>query len=113
MEARLRSDIQVAGLGRHAETLGLIYTVIHKGHAEGGMIFVKWLDGRDVTLLTETQKNGTRGWRLMTAAPLPEGEANQRLEQERSFDPDLWVMEIVGAAKHIATVFSPILSDQG
>ncbi|MEM7739355.1 MAG: DUF1491 family protein [Pseudomonadota bacterium] len=111
MQARLRSDIQVAALGRQAVARGLIYTVIQKGHAEGGIICIKWLAGRQVTLLTEAQHDGDRGWRRMSPNPLPEDEADRLLAQERSFDPDLWVVEFVGGAEHIDTLLSPILSD--
>ncbi|MEM9284849.1 MAG: DUF1491 family protein [Pseudomonadota bacterium] len=107
---RLRSDIQVAAIGRQAEAVGLIYTVIHKGHAEGGMIFVKWLDGRDVFAFAETQADGVLGWRRMTPEPVPEPEADRLFEQERSFDPDLWVIEVVGSARHQEAILTPIVS---
>lgn len=107
---RLRSDIQVAAIGRQAEAAGLIYTVIFKGHAEGGMIFVKWLVGREVYAFAETQLDGEPGWRRMTALPVSEAEADQLFDQERSFDPDLWVIEIMGAAHHQEAILTPIIS---
>lgn len=107
---RLRSDIQVAAIGRQAEAAGLIYTVIHKGHAEGGMIFVKWLDGREVSAFAETQLDGVPGWRRMTALPVSEAEADKLFDQERSFDPDLWVIEVVGAARYQEAILTPIIN---
>ncbi|MEO1658912.1 MAG: DUF1491 family protein [Pseudomonadota bacterium] len=107
---RLRSDIQVAAIGRQAEAAGLIYAVIHKGHAEGGMIFIKWLDGREVFGFAETQTDGASAWRRMTATPVAEAEIDHLLEQERSFDPDLWVVEVIGSARHQETILTPIIS---
>ncbi len=96
MTARLRSDLQVAALKRLTEADGLMFMVLHKGHEEAGIIFVKWLDGRAAHVYAEGQTNGDRGWIKKTGAPVEEAEADRLLAQEQAFDPDLWVVEVIG-----------------
>ncbi|MEM9810068.1 MAG: DUF1491 family protein [Pseudomonadota bacterium] len=100
MAARLRSDVQVAALQRQTEAEGLMFAVVKKGHDEAGIIFVKWLDGRDVRLFAEAQIQGHRGWLERTDGPVPEVEADRLLANEQNFDPDLWIVEVIGAARY-------------
>lgn len=96
---RLRSDIFVAALIRQAEVDGAFAAVTHKGVAEAGAVFVKVarLD-RSADLYGPAPQSladddgGRRFERLFVAAP--EFEVDERLQRERRFDPDCWVVEI-------------------
>ena len=95
MPPRLRSDIQVQALQRRAEGEGLVFTVLHHGHDEGGLIFIKWVEGRRARLFTERTVGDERRW-VAKGPEADERDADQRLAKERDFDPDLWVVEIMG-----------------
>jgi len=106
MAPRLRSHLQVAALQRHAESLGLMFAVLDRGHDEGGLIYVKWVEGRDALLLTERAVSDQRRW-VQIAAGF-EAEVNAKIASERDFDPDLWAVEIMGSRQHTKTVLDPL-----
>lgn len=107
MPARLRSDLQVSALQRTVEAEGLIFTVLHKGHEEGGMIFIKWVEGREARLFSERTVGDERRWVERGDAPMAEAEANMAIAQERSFDPDLWAVEVMGNFTAADRILSP------
>lgn len=108
MAARLRSDLQVSALQRTAEGEGLIFTVLKKGHEEGGMILLKWVEGREARLFAEGSVGDDRGWIARGEEPVPEYEANETIRSEESFDPDLWVVEVMGSFDGIARLMNPL-----
>lgn len=96
MAARLRSDLQVSALQRQVEAEGLFFAVLARGHEEGGLIYIKWVEGRSAQIFTEETVDDARRWVRRGADDMAEGEANLFLDGERSFDPDLWVVEVSG-----------------
>ena len=108
MVLRLRSDVQASALQRQAEAEGCFFSVLHRGHEEGGLLFIKWVDGRDVGLFCERTVGDTRRWAQRGGLPMAEAEANQILESERSFDPDLWVIEVEGRLETAERLLDPI-----
>lgn len=107
MTARLRSDLQVSALRRVVEAEGLIFTVLHKGHEEGGMLFVQWTEGSHSLVFAEEAIGDTRGWRQRTGDPVPEADASEFIRQERAFDPDLWALEVLGPFAAAERILSP------
>lgn len=108
MALRLRSDVQVSGLQRQAESEGLFFSVLHRGHEEGGLIFIKWVEGRSAKLFCEQTVGDERRWVCRTSEKIPEAELNQMLTSEQSFDPDLWVVEIMGRFEAAAGMLNPV-----
>lgn len=85
--------------------------VLHRGHDEGGMIFVKWVAGRQTLLFTERTVGEERRWVRLTPEPMPESDANLRIGSERDFDPDLWALEIMGPFESADEVLRPVSED--
>ena len=98
---RLRTDIWVSALIRQAENAGALVTVVKKGAAEAGTVFLI-VDGGDGTgelygpapqSIFDTDRPTDRIFsQLVAASILPDLET--RLSSERRFDPDLWIVEI-------------------
>lgn len=97
----------MAALQRRVEAAGLMFTVLRRGHEEGGLIFIKWVDGREATLFTEATVNDARRW-VVRGGTAPEFEINERVAKDESFDPDLWVVEILGSSAHVAAILDPV-----
>ena len=77
--------------------------VVAKGDVTAGAVLVKQapLDGsatlyqRSIDFMT-----GNRAWVVLAAGPEPEVDA--AIERQRSFDPDLWVIEVEDrAGRHL------------
>ena len=49
-----------------------------------------------------------RGWIARGEEPVPEFEANETIRSEESFDPDLWVIEVMGSFSAIARLLKPL-----
>ncbi|GGY53114.1 DUF1491 family protein [Parvularcula lutaonensis] len=107
MAPRLRSDVQVSALQRAVEAEGLMFAVLHKGHEEGGMIFVKWVEGREAVLFTEQTIDNERRWVRRGESVVPEAEANAIIASEREFDPDLWAVEVMGSFEKAERILNP------
>ncbi|MEE9315128.1 MAG: DUF1491 family protein [Rhizobiaceae bacterium] len=98
---RVTSEFWVGALLRRAQAGGAFVCVLHKGAKEAGAIFVviNNLAG-DATLLgpapqmvyDETVEN-TRYFEPLLNG-VPEAEVSEKIKRERSFDPDIWVIEI-------------------
>lgn len=110
MTARLRSDIQVSALQRQVEARGLVLTVLSHGHDEGGLLFVKWVEGREAKVFAEGRVGDGRGW-LTRRDACPERDADAFLESERAFDPDLWVLEVLGPFGAAEDILYPLARD--
>jgi hypothetical protein len=98
---RLRSDLWVSALLRRAQGEGAFVAVRRKGADQAGAIYivVNCLDGRHDLYSPAPQMafdDATPPDRLFS--PLLSGaeaaDVDQRLEQEISFDPDCWIVEI-------------------
>jgi hypothetical protein len=100
--ARLTSDFWVSAYLRQTALDGLVAVLRRRGAAEAGAIFVK-LDRLDGTAAlygpapqTLADEAGARRFQLiLDADPLA---IEDRVERERRFDPDLWLVEIENRA---------------
>ncbi len=98
---RVTSEFWVGALLRRASQQGAFATIIHKGAAEAGAIFiiVNDLSGH-VSLLGPAPQmsygSGRSVDRLFeqVAENLTDNELAEKVARERSFDPDVWVIEI-------------------
>ena len=102
-EPRLATGIWVSAYLRRCQGEGAFGAVVRKGAEEAGAIFLKInrldgtcdLYGPAPQAMSEDEDGGWGGRRferLMNGSP--ESEADERIARERSFDPDLWMVEI-------------------
>lgn len=92
----LCSDLWVSALIRRAEIGGAFATVVAKGDPTAGSVIVKAYDTsqRIAKLYTEAfGQDGERLW-IQPVASEMEGELDAYIGRQRSYDPDLWVVEI-------------------
>lgn len=96
--SRLATGIWVSAYLARLQAEGISTYVVAKGDATAGAVLVKLatMDGkaqafqRTLDLMT-----GARAW--MTLAEGDEREVDAAIAQQRSFDPDLWVIEVEDA----------------
>lgn len=100
--ARLTSDFWVSAYLRQAAHDGLVAVLRRRGSPEAGAIFVK-LDRLDGTAAlygpapqSLADETGIRRFQLILDAD--PGSVEERVEKERRFDPDLWLVEIENRA---------------
>ena len=99
--ARVTSQIWISALIRRAQTAGAFVTVLHKGNAEAGAIYLVVSDLSGMMTLHGPALQGAydsdgsldRKFEILLENVSDE-QVKNRIEQERSFDPDLWVLEI-------------------
>lgn len=92
---RLTTDIWVAAYLARLRQDAIPAFVTSKGNASAGAVLIKLntLDGqatcfqRSFDLMT-----GERAWVVLSQGP--EAEVDQSIAKQRSFDPDLWVIEV-------------------
>lgn len=106
MEARLSTSVLVTGLMRRAESAGGFAAVLSKGDPTAGSVLVILTErGRKQRVLERLlQPDGTYSW-LETGQQAIENEAELQvfLDRRRSFDPDLWLIELdVASAERFA-----------
>lgn len=92
----LSSDLWVSALIRRAEIGGANATVVKKGDLRAGSVLVKAYDTnlRRARLYTEAfGQDGERLWIQPIKSDI-EADLDAFIERQRSFDPDLWVVEI-------------------
>jgi hypothetical protein len=97
MEARLATSMLVTSLMRHAESQGGFAAVLNKGDATAGAVLVILNEkGRKQRILERVlQPGGTYSWQdMITQVVEDEAELTGLLERRRSFDPDLWLIEL-------------------
>ncbi|HHS89637.1 MAG TPA: DUF1491 family protein [Rhodobacteraceae bacterium] len=93
--SRLTADIWVSAYLRRLQLADIPAFVTAKGDATAGAVLVKLntLDGkacayqRSFDLMT-----GERAWVVLAAGD--EAEVDAALDRQKSFDPDLWVIEV-------------------
>jgi hypothetical protein len=91
---RLKAEIWVKALIRRCEAAGAAAMVVRRGDTSSGSVLVKLntLDGQAQVLSPARDGAGELIW---IARPKgPEAEADAWIEKQRSFDPDIWVVEI-------------------
>ncbi|MBL1419157.1 MAG: DUF1491 family protein [Alphaproteobacteria bacterium] len=98
---RLKTEIIVAAELKRAQSLGLFATILHKGDANAGQIYIVLNKNNNEFLLigppfgTSIDDEGQKIWHF----PLGElsislGELDEYLNKIRKFDPDIYVLEI-------------------
>lgn len=96
--ARLTSDFWVSAYLRQAALDGLVAVLRRRGAREAGAIFIKLdrLDGTAALYGPAPQaladESGARRFQLILDSD--PGSIEERVERERRFDPDLWLVEI-------------------
>jgi hypothetical protein len=94
---RVRADIWTAAVIRRAQGAGAYATIVRKGQAEGGVVFVKVnrLDGTAWVLAPVTGGDGERRWlRAGAQSGLSDAEADAYVARAAARDPDCWILEI-------------------
>jgi len=106
MEARLATSVLVSGLIRRAESEGGFGAVLSKGDATAGSLLVILTEkGRNQRLLERILQPGGRYiWQdILSQDADREPDFRALLERRRSFDPDLWLIELdVASAERFA-----------
>ena len=98
--ARVTSQLWVGALIRRAQSAGAFVTVLHKGNAEAGAVYVVVNDrSANVTLygpaLQGSYDEGPQDRKFeILLENSAEQDVQERIERERNFDPDLWAIEI-------------------
>ena len=96
MEAvpRLKAEIWVKALIRRCEVAGKTAMVVRRGDATSDTVLVKvnTLDGEARVYSPARDGDGALVWLPRDKQAEPETDAY--IEKQRSFDPDIWVVEI-------------------
>ena len=98
MSARLAAHIWVAAYLRRLQLEGIPAYVIARGDATAGAVLVKLarMDGTATAFMRGfDMESGDRVWQELSAGP--EAEVDAAITRQRSFDPDLWVIEVEDA----------------
>lgn len=102
MSARLRSDFWVSAHLRRCAAAGVAATLLRRGAAEAGAIFVRLdlmdgaarLFGPAPQVFAADADDGERLFsEIALAEPTPAG-AWEKLQRELRFDPDIWIIDI-------------------
>jgi hypothetical protein len=100
MTARLKSELWVQALLRRCSVEGKFGAVLHKGNAEAGavMVIINHLNGTHTLLAPPPgpayDDEGSRHFENRTPQALTWLEIKPLIQRARSFDEDLWVVEI-------------------
>ena len=98
MSARLASGIWVAAYLRRLQIEGIPAYVIARGDDTAGAVVVKLalMDGTARAFMREyDMAQDARIWRVLCEGA--EAEIDAAIARQRSFDPDLWVIELEDA----------------
>jgi hypothetical protein len=106
MQPRLSSATLVTALLRLAEQAGGFGAVLAKGDANAGAVTVILIERGERRLVLERllQPDGSYGWQEVgNRAAANEEEFRKFLDRRRSFDPDLWLIELdIASAERFA-----------
>ena len=100
MTARLKTELWVQAFLRRCQGDGMFGAVLHRGHAEAGalMVVINHLNGTCSLLGPPPgpayDDDGNRLFEKRTVIPLPWAEVDKKIQRARSFDDDLWVIEV-------------------
>ena len=95
-DTTLPTDLRISAQIRIAAAQGISMMVVHKGDPTSGSICLKInrLDGT-AEILSQIRMEDELVWvRAGTGDIIPEREADAYLDEQTSFDPDLWVIEV-------------------
>jgi GMP synthase (glutamine-hydrolysing) len=94
---RLKSIIWVQAQIRLCSISNLAAYVVKKGDPDAGVIFLRLnrLDGNNFIYLQTRSITGEIAWeQANNMKPMKDNEAQEYLEKQQTFDPDLWIIEI-------------------
>jgi hypothetical protein len=97
MEPRLQSSILVGALLRRAESVGGFAAVLAKGDPSAGSVLVILAEkGRKLRICERAlQSDGRYYWQAVGSQAIGNTEETERfLARRRSFDPDIWLIEL-------------------
>lgn len=91
---RLKAEIWVKALIRRCEVAGVSALVVRRGDAGSGTVLLKvnTLDGQAQIYSPARDGEGELIW--LAKGRKTEAEADAYIEKQRSFDPDIWVVEV-------------------
>lgn len=96
-EPKLKSKLWLQAAIRLCANDGIPATIVRKGDPDAGVILVK-MNQLDLgcTVLTQVRDaDGALAWMRGTGAePVAEEKADAYIERQKSYDPDLWVIEV-------------------
>jgi len=94
MTPRLTSDLWVSAYLRRLQLVNIPAFITSKGDATAGAVIVKLntLDGNACAYHRSYDLDGNRVW--ATLAEGAERDVDTSLNKQRSFDPDIWVIEV-------------------
>lgn len=95
VSARLTTDFWVGAYLARLAAAAIPAFLTAKGDATAGAVLVKiaTLDGKASAFHRAYGPDGERIWAAL-AEDVPEAEADAALARQRSFDPDIWIIEI-------------------
>jgi hypothetical protein len=100
MTARLKSELWVQALLRRCSVENKFGAVLHKGNVDAGavMVVINHLNGSHTLFAPPPgpayDESGERRFENRTPSPLPWPEISLLIQRVRSYDDDLWVVEI-------------------
>ena len=96
-EPRLKTDLWIRAQIRLCDTLFIPAVIARRGDSDAGQVMIKrnLLDGRFYVFARTVTLEGEFAWRRATGpTPVDEDAANDLIDREVKFDPDVWVLEI-------------------
>ena len=111
-EARLKSEVRVQAWIRRCSAIGLMTTVVRRGDADAGALFLKinHFGGGCEVFSGVTSPTGAPAWmRVIGQDAVPEKEADAYLSRQAKYDADCWIVEIEDP-KGIFSLDEPVLS---
>ena len=98
---RLKAGIWVDAYLRRCASEGLAVFLERRGDADAGAIFIKvdYLNGETMVYspaigAMDAEHNDRQWTRLTGAEPVAEEQAQQAIERQMKFDPDIWVIVV-------------------
>jgi hypothetical protein len=91
----LNSDLWVGALIRRAQIEGANATVVRRGDMRAGTVIVKAYNTSERTARLYSEAFGQDGERLwIQPVSGTESELDAYIERQRTYDPDIWVVEV-------------------
>ncbi|MBB4658544.1 DUF1491 family protein [Parvularcula dongshanensis] len=90
---RLKTHVVTGALIRRAQAAGVFATVLHRGDPDAGLLYAVTREPGGVGLYAYLHDEG---WQPRSEEGATEADVASRIEQEREFDRDLWVIELDG-----------------
>lgn len=109
---RVTSELWVSALTRSVFSAGGFATVLQRGSPEAGAIFIVMRDrlGRITLYVPASQTSYAEArpaerWFSLAVEDGEEADISARIERERRFDPDVWVVELETAGEPAESYF--------